>query len=77
MSVSRQRRWQIKQHAEHKCIICAEPAVSGYHCEEHRRQVNLGTRERERIRGARSRRYLGAESYHFDRVKAEAAHAAS
>lgn len=33
--VSRQRRWQIKKQQEGLCIICAQPAVTNYHCLKH------------------------------------------
>lgn len=33
--VSRQRRWQIKQMASNKCLVCGKPAVKTGYCIKH------------------------------------------
>jgi hypothetical protein len=68
--MSRQRKWQIKMHAARRCQICGSPSVTAFHCELHRRQINLWQREKQRAAQGWKRRYLGAASYHFGERKA-------
>lgn len=35
LSVSRQRKWQLRRHKESRCEICGDPAPSG-RCDYHR-----------------------------------------
>jgi hypothetical protein len=64
--VSRQRRWQLRKVRSGLCQICGFPAVTAFHCEQHRRAANLVQRERQRSVFGRTKRYLGAESYSYE-----------
>jgi hypothetical protein len=35
--ISRQRRWQLRQQRNRRCIICGKPAITARYCEPHRR----------------------------------------
>jgi hypothetical protein len=51
--VSRQRRWQMKQAAAGKCIICGNPICkrSSRLCEKHRLQANvISTRHQRKMK---------------------------
>jgi hypothetical protein len=52
-TVSRQRRWQIRQRAKGLCILCGEPAVTKTFCLRHA----ISARERERQRLGCKRRF--------------------
>lgn len=59
--VSRQRRWQLKQIAAGRCMLCGKKRSnwSSHLCDEH-----LATaRERARRQKGCNRRFLGARSY--------------
>lgn len=34
-TISRQRRWQLRQKAAGLCMICSAPAVNAYYCLAH------------------------------------------
>lgn len=44
--LSRQRRWQIKQRENKKCVICGDPSVTAIHCERHAEMHRVCARER-------------------------------
>lgn len=46
MTVSRQRRWQLRRIAAGLCAICSEPAVNATYCDRHRLLRNRLQNER-------------------------------
>ena len=66
LPISRQRRYQLRKHRDHKCIRCGQPAVNqGYFCETHRQVHNVLTRELQRRRLDFRQREYDSESYGF------------
>ena len=41
LSVSKQRRWQLRRQKQRRCVICGETAINKTHCEYHRIQNNV------------------------------------
>jgi len=60
ISVSRQRRYQLRHHSRGLCVICCKPALnSAWFCDEHA----VAKRERQRAYSHCKRRYKNARSY--------------
>jgi hypothetical protein len=66
LSISRQRRYQLRKRRDRKCIRCGQDAVNeGYFCETHRQIHNVLTRELRRKRVDSTYRVHDSESYSF------------
>ena len=66
LSISRQRRYQLRKRRDRKCIRCGQDAVNeGYFCEPHRQIHNVLTRELRRKRFDSKSRVHESESYGF------------
>jgi hypothetical protein len=66
LSISRQRRYQLRKRRDRKCIRCGQDAVNeGYFCETHRQIHNVLTRELRRKRFDSRSRAHDSESYGF------------
>jgi hypothetical protein len=66
LSISRQRRYQLRKRRDRKCIRCGQDAVNaGYFCETHRQIHNVLTRELRRKRFDFKSRVHDSESYGF------------
>lgn len=66
LSISRQRRYQLRKRRDRKCIRCGQDAVNeGYFCETHRQIHNVLTRELRRKRFDSRSRVHDSESYGF------------
>ncbi len=66
LSISRQRRYQLRKRRDRKCIRCGQEAVNqGYFCETHRQVHNVLTRELRRKRFDSRYRVHDSESYRF------------
>ena len=66
LSISRQRRYQLRKRRDRKCIRCGQDAVNeGYFCEPHRQIHNVLTRELRRKRFDSRSRVHDSESYGF------------
>jgi hypothetical protein len=46
--ISRQRKWQIKQHDLGNCLVCGKKAVSKFYCYKH--TLEARKRNRNRVR---------------------------
>lgn len=64
--ISKQRRYQMRQLRDGKCIFCGRPAVITGKCEGHRRMFNIKDREKMRRRIGAKSRYKNSESYSFE-----------
>jgi len=66
LSISRQRRYQLRKRRDRKCIRCGQEAVNqGYFCETHRQIHNVLNREQRRKRFDSKSRVHDSESYGF------------
>ncbi len=71
--MSRQHEWQKRQRALGHCIICGKDAVNSkrrpdmkaFHCEFHRIESNIRTREAQRQKYGWITRYKTSESYFY------------
>ena len=43
--ISRQYKWQLKQLAKGKCIICGKPVITKSHCRKHALAQNKHVRK--------------------------------
>lgn len=50
VTVSRQRKWQWKKQKEGNCVICGEPRVNTKHCEFHRKDHAIRSRNAYRLK---------------------------
>jgi len=44
--VSRQREYQLRQHARGLCAACPNPVLTGWYCVEHAMAIRVRQRER-------------------------------
>ena len=62
LSVSRQRKYQLRMKRDRRCTECGEPAVQGSRCLKHL----VKARERQRKKRGLKRRYHGTLSYRLE-----------
>ena len=62
LSVSRQRKYQLRMKRDRCCTECVEPAVQGSRCLKHL----VKARERQRKKRGLKRRYHGTLSYRLE-----------
>jgi hypothetical protein len=63
LPISRQYRYQLRMKRDDRCIICGEPAVTGWKCLKHM----VKARERQRKKLGLKRRLRNALSYRLQR----------
>jgi hypothetical protein len=66
LPVTSQRKWQLRRHAEGKCIICARPQVMQFFCLKHA----VGKRELERAANGFKTRRTSFRSYRAEAMEA-------
>jgi hypothetical protein len=59
LSISRQRKYQLRMQRDHRCSECGEPAAQGSRCVKHL----VKARERQRKKRGLKRRYYNTLSY--------------
>jgi hypothetical protein len=59
LSISRQRKYQLRMQRDHRCSDCGEPAAQGSRCVKHL----VKARERQRKKRGLKRRYYNTLSY--------------
>ena len=64
LSISRQRKYQLRKQRDRKCTECGEPAVQGSRCLKHL----VKARERQRKKRGLKRRYYGTLSYKLQAI---------
>jgi hypothetical protein len=62
LSVSRQRKYQLRMKRDRRCTECGQPAVQGSRCLKHL----VKARERQRKKRGLRRRYHGTLSYRLE-----------
>ncbi len=62
LSVSRQRKYQLRMQRDKRCTECGEPAVQGSRCLKHL----VRARERQRKKRGLQRRYYNTLSYRLE-----------
>lgn len=62
LSVSRQRKYQLRKQRDNRCTECGAPAMNASRCLKHL----VLARERQRARKQPSRRYFGTLSYRLE-----------
>jgi hypothetical protein len=62
LSVSRQRKYQLRMKRDRRCTECGQPAVQGSRCLKHL----VKARERQRKKRGLKRRYHGTLSYRLE-----------
>ena len=77
LKISRQRKYQLRQHRDNRCTICGESTPGASRCLKHL----VLSRERQRKKLGLKRRYHGTLSYRLEaqssksqRLPAESAH---
>ena len=65
LSVSRQRKYQLRMKRDRRCTECGEPAVQGSRCLKHL----VKARERQRKKRGLKRRYHGTLSYRLEELE--------
>ena len=69
LSISRQRKYQLRMKRDQRCTECGEPAVQGSRCLKHL----VKARERQRKKRGLKRRYYGTLSYRLESAARKAA----
>jgi hypothetical protein len=64
LSISRQRKYQLRMQRDHRCSECGEPAAQGSRCVKHL----VKARERQRKKRGLKRRYYNTLSYKLQAV---------
>jgi hypothetical protein len=59
LSISRQRKYQLRKQRDRKCTECGQPAIQGSRCLKHL----VKARERQRKKRGLKRRYYNTLSY--------------
>jgi hypothetical protein len=62
LTVSRQRKYQLRMKRDRRCTECGQPAVQGSRCLKHL----VKARERQRKKRGLRRRYHGTLSYRLE-----------
>ena len=62
LSISRQRKYQLRKQRDRRCTECGQPAIQGSRCLQHL----VKARERQRKKRGLKRRYYNTLSYRLE-----------
>ena len=66
LTISRQRKYQLRKQRDRRCTECGAPAAEGSRCLQHL----IKARERQRTKRGLKRRYLNTLSYRLETLAA-------